>query len=234
MMKLPDLVEARPAGRLERDCDHPLAGAGAHHRGAAGALPLRELRQRAQLDLGDDPGRGGPGQLHDSDRAADPDDQSGGQSCQRHDRPAAPHQPAARCGVVRPGTVLRRRCHRCNGGRRCKGGRRCVGDRGGDPVPYLRGRRFQLRRALCSGHGYNLGQPRLLSPALRAVFAVLVIRCGAGPFAQRPQGEDRRVSMRHRWPPAWCATAAGCGGCGSSRCRAACRAPGLSARSAML
>jgi hypothetical protein len=69
-----------PGRRAERYRDRPLAAAGAHHRGAAGALPLRELRQRAELDLGDDPGRGGPGELDDPDRAADPDDQPGGQS----------------------------------------------------------------------------------------------------------------------------------------------------------
>ena len=85
----PDLVEAGPPGRVQGDDDHLLARGGPHHGGARGIPPLRELRQRAQLDLRHDAGSRGPGELHDSRHAADPDDQPRSQPGQPGRQPPA-------------------------------------------------------------------------------------------------------------------------------------------------
>src|SRR5690349_14688095 len=94
----PGLIEAGSRGGPQGDHDLLLARGRPHHGGARGALPLRELRQRAQLDPGDDTGRrlGDLGHLDHADAAADPDDHPGREAGQGTGQPPArPGQPRA-------------------------------------------------------------------------------------------------------------------------------------------
>jgi len=64
------------------------------------------------------------------------------------------------------------------------------------------------------GHSDDRGQGPQFMGALSALGQVGTGIRAPSVFAERDQGQDFGINVRHRQPPAWPAAAAGCGGCG--------------------